>query len=88
MIMDLEIMNLPFCGTSARAVDNLSNNLRLVFQRFGAVSHVEVLHDHPHGAGRPVALIQMPDDAEAWRAIEALRGTDFNGRDMCVIRVP
>ena len=83
--MMIEVMNLPYYPMSQRAA--LASNLGRIFQRFGVVSQVEVFHGHPHGSGRPVAFIEMPDAEAGWSAIEGLRGSDFCARDLVVIRV-
>ncbi len=69
-------------------VGNLSDHtgeedLRKLFDQFGEVSSVSVPTDRT-GRGKRIGVVQMDDDADAEKAIEALNGREFNGRSLKV----
>jgi RNA recognition motif-containing protein len=54
------------------------------FSPFGAVKSIKVAADR-RGRARGYAHVEMADDGAATAAIEALRGTQLNGRTMDIV---
>jgi cold-inducible RNA-binding protein len=70
-------------------VGNLSfrtteDEIRSLFESHGAVDRVNVVTDRDSGQPRGFAFVEMPNDAEAERAIDALNGRDVDGRALNV----
>jgi RNA recognition motif-containing protein len=70
-------------------VGNLSfgateNTVRSLFETHGTVERVSIVTDRDTGRSRGFGVVEMTDDSEAQRAIAALNGRDFDGRDMTV----
>jgi RNA recognition motif-containing protein len=64
--------NLDFGATES--------SIRSLFEPYGAVDRVNLITDRDTGRSRGFAFVEMPDAAEADRAIAALNGTNMNGR--------
>lgn len=70
-------------------VGNISYNateesLRASFEEFGEVDQVKVIADRETGRSRGFAFVEMPNDQEAEKAIEALNGKQVDDREMKV----
>jgi cold-inducible RNA-binding protein len=66
-------------------VGNLDFNLRedavrSLFENYGAVERVSIMTDRETGRSRGFAFVEMTNEGEADRAIEALNGTNVGGR--------
>ena len=66
-------------------VGNLSfrttkDQLRAEFEQFGTLERVNVVTDRDSGLPRGFAFVEMTNDAEAERAIQALNGKEVDGR--------
>jgi len=48
------------------------------------VARAQVITDRETGRSRGFGFVEMNDDGEAQKAIDALNGTDFNGRALTV----
>jgi len=72
--MDIFVGNFPFNTTE----DDLSQ----AFAAHGTVERVHLVMDRETGRPRGFGFVTMPDAQEAKAAIEALEGTDFNGREL------
>ncbi|MBX9600159.1 MAG: RNA-binding protein [Bryobacteraceae bacterium] len=59
-------------------------DLMNLFSSYGAVERVHVVMDRDTGQSRGFAFVEMPVNAEADAAIEALNGYTLNGRTMNV----
>jgi RNA recognition motif-containing protein len=68
--------NLDFGATQA--------SVRELFEPFGTVERVDVITDRDTGRSRGFAFVDMPDNAEAERAITALNGSNVGGRALNV----
>jgi len=70
-------------------VGNLSygateDSVKSLFEVHGAVDRVSIVTDRDSGQPRGFGFVEMPNDAEAERAIAALTGTDLGGRTLNV----
>ena len=66
-------------------VGNLSfhtteQNLRALFEQFGAVDRVSLVTDRETGKARGCGFVEMAQKSEAEAAIAALNGRDLDGR--------
>ncbi|HUA58653.1 MAG TPA: RNA-binding protein [Verrucomicrobiae bacterium] len=68
--------NLDFSATES--------SLRTLFEQYGKVDRVNVVTDRDTGRSRGFAFVEMPDSAEADRAIASLNGADLGGRALNV----
>jgi RNA recognition motif-containing protein len=77
MSTKIYVGNLPYSCDQAQ--------LRALFADGGAVvEDVAIIMDRVTGQPRGFAFVQMPNAAEAARAIELLHGTSFGGRTLTV----
>lgn len=58
--------------------------LRSLFEKYGSVEDVKIVTDRESGQPRGFGFVEMSNDAEAMKAINALNGTDFEGRTLTV----
>lgn len=70
-------------------VGNLAYNVTVedlteAFSEFGTVESVNIIKDRFSGQSKGFGFVDMPDNSEADKAIKALNGTDFKGRDIKV----
>ncbi len=75
MSKKMYVGNLPFTVTEA--------DLRELFEQHGTVESVNVIMDRDTGRARGFAFVEM-DEAGAAKAMQALDGRDFDGRDLKV----
>ncbi len=61
-----------------------SDDLRALFEPFGAVTLAEVQVKSRTGQSRGFGLVEMPNESEAKAAITALNGQDFRDRALTV----
>ena len=74
MRKNLYVGNLSFSTTS--------DDLRDAFSQFGTVSRAQIVSDRETGRSRGFGFVEMEDGGEA--AIDAMNGTDFQGRTLTV----
>jgi RNA recognition motif-containing protein len=60
------------------------DDLLALFQEYGAVARAQVINDRETGRSRGFGFVEMSDDGEAQRAIDALNGADYKGRPLTV----
>jgi len=72
----LFIGNLSFQATES--------DLRAMFQPFGQITRIHLAMDRETGRARGFAFVEMPNDDEAKKAISALDGKEFGGRNVKV----
>jgi len=60
------------------------DELEQLFGAHGQVSSVDIITDRFTGQARGFAFVEMPNDAEAQRAIDALNGSSMGGRTLTV----
>lgn len=66
------------------AKDVTEEDLRTAFQEFGKLDEVSLVKDRSNGVSKGFAFVEMPDQAEAKKAIESLAGKDMKGRSLDV----
>jgi cold-inducible RNA-binding protein len=59
-------------------------DLRALFEPFGQITRVHLAMDRETGRARGFAFVEMPNDAEAAKAIAELDGKEFGGRSLKV----
>jgi RNA recognition motif-containing protein len=64
--------------------DATADDLLALFQEHGQVARAQVITDRETGRSRGFGFVEMDDDAEAQKAIEALNGTQYKGRPLTV----
>jgi len=75
-VKNIFVGNLSFGATE--------DSVRQLFEAYGAVDRVSIITDRETGRSRGFAFVEMPNDAEADRAISALNGANLGGRPMNV----
>src|SRR5512138_1039854 len=58
--------------------------LRELFEEYGEVSSAKIIFDKYSGKSKGFGFVEMPNDAEAKKAIEELNGSDQQGRNIIV----
>lgn len=74
-VTKLYVGNLPFTTTD--------EDVRALFSKHGTVEKVSLITDRDTGRPRGFGFVEM-SSADASRAMQALNGTDFNGRALKV----
>jgi RNA recognition motif-containing protein len=73
---NLFVGNMSFQTTEA--------DLTALFQPFGQTGRIHIVTDRETGRARGFAFVEMPNDAEAAKAIAALDGKELDGRNLKV----
>ncbi|HXH75986.1 MAG TPA: RNA-binding protein [Bacteriovoracaceae bacterium] len=71
-----------YVGNLGYSISN--QDLATKFAQYGTVSSAKVIMDRDTDRSKGFGFIEMSNAHEAASAIEALNGTDFNGRNMNV----
>jgi cold-inducible RNA-binding protein len=58
--------------------------VRGLFEAYGTVDRVSIITDRETGRSRGFAFVEMPNDEEAERAINAMNGAEFGARKLNV----
>ena len=66
------------------AFKTTSDDLRALFEQFGEVSECKVIMDHETGRSKCYGFIEMPNEAEAYKAIVETDETVFMGNELQV----
>ena len=74
-------MNMYVSNLSFHTADD---ELKTLFEQFGAVSSAKVITDRETGRSRGFGFVEMASDDEAKEAIKGLNGKDIEGRAMSV----
>jgi len=74
--MDIYVGNLPY--------DVMDNDLQQQFEQYGTVTSARVIIDKMSGRSKGFGFVEMPESAEAEKAIESTNGVDFMGRALRV----
>ena len=64
--------------------DTSEHTLRDVFEGFGDVDSVKVIMDHETGRSKGFGFVEMPDDDQAYEAINSLNESELDGRRIVV----
>ncbi len=64
--MKIYVGNMSYSSTE--------NDLGTAFSEFGEVANVSIIHDRMSGRPKGFGFVEMPNDAEAQAAIDALNG--------------
>jgi RNA recognition motif-containing protein len=59
-------------------------DLETTFQTYGEVASVKLVKDRDTGRAKGYGFVEMPNDAEALKAIEGLNGFQLDGRELIV----
>ncbi len=62
--------------------DASEDQVRSLFEAYGAVDKVSIVTDRDTGQPRGFAFVEMTDDDAANKAMEALNGTNLGGRNL------
>jgi RNA recognition motif-containing protein len=76
MSSKIYVGGLPYATTDAQLQD--------LFAAHGTVESARVITDKFTGRSRGFGFVEMASSEEAQRAIQALNGTDFEGRNLTV----
>jgi RNA recognition motif-containing protein len=76
MATNIYVGNLPWTTTQ--------DDLYALFQQYGTVSRAQVIMDRETGRSRGFGFVEMPNEAEANKAIEALNNSQYNARPLTV----
>jgi RNA recognition motif-containing protein len=76
MSTNLFVGNLPFTTGSPE--------LEQLFTPYGSVTRAQVITDRDTGRSRGFGFVEMDSADEAQKAIDALDGSDFSGRQLKV----
>jgi cold-inducible RNA-binding protein len=60
------------------------SDLMALFQPFGQIGRIQIVTDRETGRARGFAFVEMPNDAEAAKAIAGLDGKEMGGRNLNV----
>ncbi|MBI3822226.1 MAG: RNA-binding protein [Planctomycetes bacterium] len=71
-----------YVGNLAWAITD--DDLRELFSQFGAIKSAQVISDKETGRSRGFGFVEMENDEEAQKAIEALNGTTHLDRPLTV----
>ncbi|ACF14057.1 RNP-1 like RNA-binding protein [Chloroherpeton thalassium ATCC 35110] len=74
--MNIYVGNLSYTLTE--------NELRDVFSEYGEVASANIIVDKYSGKSRGFGFVDMPNEADAEQAIEALNGSQLDGRSLKV----
>ena len=74
--MNIYVSNIAFNATT--------QDLRQLFESYGAVDKVSIITDRDTGQSRGFGFVEMPDNATAKAAIQGLQGKELAGRTLTV----
>lgn len=74
--MDIYVGNLAYATND--------ESLRTAFSQYGEVASARVVSDRMTGRSKGFGFVEMPDREQAQAAIDALNGTDLDGRTLRV----
>jgi len=74
-------MNIYITNLSYRINDE---DLKALFQEYGEVSSAKVITDRLTGKSRGFGFVEMPNDAEALKAIKELNDVEYEGKVIVV----
>lgn len=72
--MDIYVGNLPYSATEA--------DIRDIFSAFGDIQSAKIITDRETGRSKGFGFVTLADQSRVNDAVEALNGTDFQGRPL------
>ena len=74
--MNIYVANIPFKATDS--------DLKQLFEGYGSVTSAKIVIDKVSQRSRGFGFVEMPDDSAARKAMNALNGFNFQGKDLNV----
>ena len=74
--MNIYVSNIAFNATT--------QDLRQLFESYGAVDKVSIITDRDTGQSRGFGFVEMPDSTAAKAAIQGVQGKELAGRTLTV----
>ena len=74
--MKIYVASIPFRTSE--------EDLRQAFESYGDVSSVRIIKDRETQRSRGFGFVEMDNDDDAQQAIDALNGSEFQGRELVV----
>ena len=74
--MNIYVSNIAFNATT--------DDLRQLFESYGAVDKVNIITDRDTGRSRGFGFVEMPDSTAAKAAMQGLNGKELDGRALTV----
>lgn len=74
--MNIYVSNLSYNTTS--------ESLQELFTEYGEVTSANIITDRETGRSRGFGFVEMPNDSDGQKAIDALNNTDFEGKTLTV----
>ena len=74
--MNIYVSNIAFTATT--------QDLRQLFESYGAVEKINIITDRDTGQSRGFGFVEMSDSAAAKAAIQGLQGKELAGRTLTV----
>jgi cold-inducible RNA-binding protein len=74
--VNIYVSNIAFNATN--------DDLRQLFESYGAVDKVNIITDRDTGQSRGFGFVEMPDSTAAKAAMQGLNGKEFDGRSLTV----
>lgn len=74
-------MNIYVANLSYKIQDE---DLKEIFEEYGAVNSAKVIIDHTTGKSRGFAFVEMANDAEGQEAIDQLNNAELDGKNLTV----
>jgi RNA recognition motif-containing protein len=80
-VLEKDLMNIYVGNLSYRTTED---ELRKIFEAFGAVGTASVIRDRESGQSKGFGFVEMPTDSEAQAAINGLNDKEIGGRRLKV----
>ncbi|HMM16648.1 MAG TPA: RNA-binding protein [Petrimonas sp.] len=74
--MNIYVSNLSY--------DTTTESLEELFAEYGEISSANIIKDRDSGRSRGFGFVEMPNDANAQKAIDELNNSDFEGKTITV----
>lgn len=74
--MNIYVSNLSY--------DTTTESLQELFAEYGEISSTNIIKDRDSGRSRGFGFVEMPNDANAQKAIDELNNSDFEGKTITV----
>ena len=74
--MNIYVSNLSYVTTT--------ESLQELFAEYGEISSANIIKDRDSGRSRGFGFVEMPNDANAQKAIDELNNSDFEGKTITV----